>query len=86
MTNLSNLTTFAGERRVLTIGREALVCVKRPAGQMGHMLVAITRDGFRTDYPMAYDSGQVVYNHPEWFSRRFKERAAPHVRRFYGKD
>lgn len=86
MTNLSNLTTFACEQRVLTVGREALVSANLPVGLSGRMLVAITRDGFRTDYPMAYDSGRVVYDHPEWFSRRFKERAAPHIRRFYGKD
>jgi len=70
-----NVTTFANEKRLLTVGRECLVEVDKAAGAPGRMLVAVTRDGFRTDYPITYESGAVAYDNPELFSKRFKERA-----------
>lgn len=80
-----SLTTFAGEQRVLTIGREALVSVNRANG-MGRMLVAVSRTGYHTDYPAVYNSqGVVQWDSPERFSKRFKERARAHVLSFYGK-
>lgn len=80
-----NLTTFIGEKRLLTVGNEALVSVIRPnTSNQARMLVAITCDGFRTDYPIAYDSGKIGWDNPEWFGERFKERARVHILRHYG--
>lgn len=74
------LTTYANETRVFTLGREALVSVARPdtCGK-ARMLVAVTRDGFRTDYPRAYWNGTVGWDSPELFSKRFRERAKRHI-------
>lgn len=78
-----SLTTYLGEKRLLTVGNEALVSVIRPhTAKQGRMLVAVTRDGYRTDYPIRYDNGSVAFDNPEWFSKRFLMRATPHIRKF----
>lgn len=69
------LTTFRGEKRLYTYNKEALVEVDRP-DSIARMLVAVTRDGYRTDYPILYDSGKVGWDHPEWFSKGFLAGAA----------
>ena len=78
------LTTYTGETRVFTLGNECLVSVLRSNGWGGRdrMLVAVTKDGYRTDYPIAYDSGSIGWDTPEYFTKRFRERAARHIRAF----
>lgn len=82
---MSNLTTFANETRLLSVGRETLVEVDcaRPSQKGKRMFVAVTRDGFRTDYPYCQfaPENRVLWSNPEWFSRRFRERVARKVSR-----
>lgn len=74
-------TTFKNETVVLRHGREVLVQVDREVGQPGRMFVAVTSDRFRTDYPLLYNhNGQVVWDNPEWFSIKFKDKVAKVMR------
>lgn len=77
-----NLTTYLGESRLLTVGREALVSVIRPnTYRQARMLVAVTRCGYYTDYPLLTASGAVTWDFPERFSKRFRERAGRLIRK-----
>jgi len=100
MKNLSDtrtLTTYIGEKRLFTLGNECLVSVIRPhtCGK-ARMLVAVTADGYRTDYPIWYGDAspesreipgfsrsRIGWDNPEWFTKRFRERAARHIVRFH---
>jgi hypothetical protein len=68
----ANLTTYAGEHRLLTVGKECLVSAFRPdTAKQVSMLVAVDRTGFFTDYPILYDNDTVAWDRPERFSKRF---------------
>ena len=75
------LTTYVGERRVFTLGNEALVSVIRPhtCGK-ARMLVAVSADGYRTAYPFVTVSGKIDWNVSFFLSKRFLERSARHIR------
>src|SRR5208282_4260104 len=56
------------------------VLVKGDTAQ-GRRYVAITADGYLTDYPLMYDHNkQVVWDNPEWFSEEFKASVAKQLR------
>jgi hypothetical protein len=65
-------TTFADEQLVLKVGRAALVTATIH-GRRAY--VAAAANGYNTDYPLNYGTGQVGWNNPEFFSKRFLDRA-----------
>lgn len=66
-------TTFEDERAVYVHRNgEALVTVTINGTRV---YVAVTKDGFRTDYPIDYGTGQVGWDNPEWFTAGFKSNA-----------
>ncbi len=72
-----SLTTFQNEKIILKHNGETLVEVDdaRPANKGKRMVVAVTRDRLRTDYPVFY--GKIVtWDNPEWFSKGFKLRVS----------
>lgn len=75
------LTAFANEQVVFALpSGEALVTVDRQTGDGDpRMLVAVTADGFRTDYPIQYDNGNLGWDNPEWFSDEFKDKVKQHL-------
>jgi hypothetical protein len=69
------LTTYAGEYRLLTVGKECLVSVFRPdTAKQVRMRVAVDRTGYFTDYPIGYGNGKCGWDTPERFSNKFVER------------
>ena len=81
----STLTAFANEITLLRVGRETLVEVDcaLPSNKGRRMFVAVTRDGFRTDYPYCEfaPENRVLWDNPEWFSKRFRVRVARKISR-----
>lgn len=79
-------TTFPDERLVYVHRNgealvTAIVLEKRS-------YIAVTRDGFRTDYPYCYDGSasadaRIFWDNPEWFTQGFKAKAykAIHARK-----
>jgi hypothetical protein len=69
---------------ITTFENESLV-YKHPNGESlvladmatGRGFVAVTKDGFRTDYPMLRSTGGgsiTVWDNPEWFTKGFKRK------------
>jgi hypothetical protein len=67
-------TTFPNEKVLVQANGCTLVecdALHRP----GRQYVAVTRDGFRTDYPHWDGVSHVVWDNPEWFPVTFREKA-----------
>lgn len=72
------LTTYKNEKFIFAAKNgEALVSVSRENG--APFFVAVTRDGFRTDYPMWDGVSMVRWDHPEWFTKAFRARVARYI-------
>lgn len=73
-----NITTFPDEEILLQMPNgEALVHAYFP-GTKRHGYVAVTKDGFRTDYPL-FIGGKVFWDNPEWFTNKFRDKAAEQI-------
>jgi hypothetical protein len=65
------ITVFPNETILIEMDGETLVQTDA-LHRSGKQYVAVDREG-RTDFPVVYDNGRVVYDYPEWFSREFKD-------------
>jgi hypothetical protein len=72
----SQLTSFNNEKLIFSRNGESLVQVDdaRPANKGKRMYVAVTKDGFRTDYPLS-NGKRVTWDNPEMFSSQFRKQA-----------
>lgn len=69
-------TTFENEVECITHNHEKLVLADVRGKRT---FVAVTRDGFRTDFPIFYTHNRsTAWDHPEWFSRKFKDKVHAH--------
>jgi hypothetical protein len=66
-------TTFEDECAVYVHRNGEALVTATINGQRSY--VAATKDGFRTDYPINYGTGQVGWDNPEWFTKGFKDKA-----------
>ena len=66
-------TTFEDERVVYVHSNGEALVTATINGKREY--VAATKDGFRTDYPIDYGTGQIGWDNPEWFTKGFKSAA-----------
>ncbi len=66
-------TTFADEKLVYLHRNGEVLVTATIHGY--RVYVAVTKDGYRTDYPIDIGKGQVSWDNPEWFTNGFKNKA-----------
>ena len=69
---MSKLSTFPNEEVVLRLAPDGGLAMADMVG--GRQYVAVTADGYRTDYPIMHDDGRVYWDNPEWFPKSFREK------------
>lgn len=69
-------TTFPNEEVLLTMPNGEVLVRTDALHRLGKQFVAVTRDGFRTDYPYFDTVRTTCWDNPEWFTKKFIERAS----------